>query len=247
MIPAPRLLRTFVVLAVAVASPGRAGQPETTAPAAVAPATNSAPSGADAERTQPDEITDILNDAVHFLAEGQLDAALEKVNLAIRLAPQDPDAYGLRAAIYAQKQLWPQAESDYGKVLAIDAANAPAKFDLAEIKFKQKFYDKARAGFLALEKDDSLGDLASYKVFLCDLAAGHVDAAGKELDAFNQVGGNASYYFANAAWSLYHHKTEEGRGWLTSAIQIYAQDKVNSYSISLKDLGYLPLPQPPGQ
>jgi Tfp pilus assembly protein PilF len=247
MIPAPRLVRSLFVLALVVSSQGLAQQPGAAPPATNGPVTTSAPAGATADEMRPDEITDILNDAIHFLAQGQPDAALDKVNLAIRLAPQDPDSYGLRAGIYAHKQLWPEAEKDYQKVLEIDATNSPAKFDLAEIKFKQKHYDKARSDFLALEKDDDLGDLASYKVFLCDLAGGHIDAAGKELDAFNQVGGNASYYFANVAWSLYHHKTEEGRGWLSSAIQIYAQDKVNSYSISLEDLGYLPLPQPPGQ
>jgi Tfp pilus assembly protein PilF len=247
MIPAPRLVRSLVLLAVMVSSQGQAQtqQPGATSSAANGPVTTSAPVAASPDQLRPDEITDILNDAIHFLAQGQPDAALDKVNLAIRLAPQDPDSYGLRAGIYAHKQLWPEAERDYQKVLEIDATNSPAKFDLAEIKFKQKHYDKARSDFLALEKDDDLGDLASYKVFLCDLAGGHIDVAGKELDAFNQVGGNASYYFANAAWSLYHHKTEEGRGWLSSAIQIYAQDKVNSYSISLEDLGYLPLP--PGQ
>jgi Tfp pilus assembly protein PilF len=194
---------------------------------------------------QPDEITGILNDVVQLLDQNQSDAALEKVNLAIRLAPHDRDSYGLRAGIYAQKQMWPQAEQDYRKVLQIDPSNAPAKFDLAEIKFKLKLFDQARSDFAALEKDDSLSDLASFRVFLCDLAAGHIDVAGKELDAFNQVGENASYYFANAAWSLYHHKTEEGRGWLTSAGQIFAEKKFTTYSFGLRDLGYLPLP-PPG-
>jgi Tfp pilus assembly protein PilF len=253
MISAPRLFHTAVLLALVVTSPGRAqaqqpgSGPGTNSPAASAPATNSAPAGANPVPAQPDAITAILSDAIHLIAQGQPDAALEKVNLAIRLAPQDPDPYGLRASMYAQKQAWPEAQKDYHKVLEIDPANVPAKFDLAEIKFKLKLYDQARSDFAALEKDDALGDLASYRAFLCDLAAGHVDAAGKELDAFNQVGGNASYYFANAAWSLYHHKTEEGRGWLTSGVQIYAQEKVNSYCNGLQDLGYLPLPPAPGE
>jgi len=194
---------------------------------------------------RPPEITAMLNDAVQFLTKGQDDAALEQVNLAIRIAPQDPDTYAMRAGIYAQKKLWIRAEEDYQKVLALDPSNVPAKLDLAEIKFQQKLFDPARADFVSLEKDDNLGDLASYRVFLCDLAAGHTVAASKELDAFNQVGSNASYYYANAAWALAHHKTEEGRGWLDSASRIFAPNKVNSYSISLKDLGYLPLPPSP--
>lgn len=247
MIPAPRLLRPFLLLALALSAPGRAQQPAPGAasPPVSMPATNSAPAPTAPAQEQSGEIAGILNDVVHLLAQNQSDAALEKVNLAIRLAPQDRDSYGLRAGIYAKKEMWPQAEQDYRKVLQIDPANAPAKFDLAEIKFRQKLYDQARPDFVALEKDDSLGDLAGFKVFLCDLAAGHVDVAARELDAFNQVGENASYYFANAAWSLSHHKTEEGRGWLASAVQIFAENKFNTYSVGLQELGYLPLPPPP--
>ena len=86
--------------------------------------------------------------------------------------------------------------------------------------------------------------MASYKVFLCDLFGGREDLASKELDIFNQAGRNASYYFANAAWSLYHHKTDDGRDWLTQAMNIYAPNKCRLYAKSLVDLGYLPLPPP---
>jgi hypothetical protein len=108
----------------------------------------------------------------------------------------------------------------------------------------QKQYDVARPGFVALENDPDMGDFASYKVFLCDLFGGHPDVAKKELDAFDDVMGNPSYYFSNAAWSLVHKNTEEARSWLLSASRIYPPQKNVYYAQSLRDLGYLPLPQP---
>ena len=97
----------------------------------------------------------------------------------------------------------------------------------------------------ALESDPDMGDLASYKIFLCDLFGGHEDVAKKELDAFNATGSKPSYYYSNAAWSLFHKNTEDARSWLVSALRIYPAQKNEFYQSSLKDLGYLPLPAPP--
>jgi len=213
-------------------------------PAINVPAPNSPPVSAIPDQPPADPVTLLLRQAFQLVQQKQFDAALDKVNAALQVAPKNSDAYGLRGNIYAQKGLWDQAWKDYHAALQFDGKNTKMRFNLAEIDFMQKKYDDARPGFLALEEDSDFGDLAAYKVFLCDLFGGHEELAAKELDAFNQVGSNASYYFANATWSLYHHKTEDGRGWLTSAVSIYALNKFKLYATSLVELGYLPLPPP---
>jgi hypothetical protein len=170
----------------------------------------------------------------------ELDAALARSNEALQHSPSDVTEYERRGNIYGQQKQWDLAVKDYKRALELDSKSTPAMFNLAEVEFLQKNYDAARAGFAALQKDPELGDLASYKVFLCDLVGGHVDVAARELDAFNQVGSNASYYFANVAWSAAHEKTDETRDWLRSGLDIYSPTKVRQYTTSLIDLGYLP-------
>jgi len=211
------------------------------------PVSYSPPVGASTGQPQADPVTLLLREALQLLEQKQLDAALDKVNAALQTAPQNPAAYGLRGNIFALKKLWDQAAKDYQTVLQLDGKNIQVKFNLAELEFMQKKYDDARPGFIALGQNPDMGDLAAYKVFLCDLLGAHEEAAAKELDAFNQAGANASYYFANAAWSLYHHKTEEGRGWLLSAAKIYEPNKFRIYATTLMDLGYMPLPPQPQQ
>jgi len=212
-------------------------------PTVSAPATNaSAASDAQAKATQQ-----TLIEGFQLAGQGKLDAALANANSILQTDPKNMMGLSLRGNIYTEKKLWDLAVKDYQTMLQIDAKNSPARFNLAEIKFQQKDYDGARSGFVAMEKDADLGDLATFKVFLCDLFGGHEDVASKEFDAFNQVGGNPSYYFANVAWYLYHHKIEDARSWLTSAINIYSDSprKINFYTKSLRDLGYLPIPAPP--
>jgi len=172
-------------------------------------------------------------------------ADLSAATAKISANPQDADAYGARGNLYAAKRDWEAASRDYQSAVTIDPTNAKAKFNLAEMSFMQKKFDAAKAGFAALEQDSDLGDLAAYKAFLSDLFGGQLDAASKELDAFNQVGGNASYYFANVAWSINHRKMDDARGWLRSATRIYPPAKIKLYVTTLFEMGYMPLPPAP--
>jgi hypothetical protein len=186
---------------------------------------------------------DKLRDAYQLFAKGDLDNALDKVDAIIKQEPQKGQAYLIRASIYAQEKEWDKAADDYQTMHQIEPNNAVVKFDQAELKFMQKKYDDARPGFVELQADKNLGDFATYKVFLCDLFGSHEDAASKDLDAINQVGGNPSYYFGNAAWDLVHRKNDDASDWLSSARRIYANapEKIANYTASLQSLGYLPL------
>ncbi len=202
-----------------------------------------------AVEAQAKAIVLLLRDANDMLSHGNPDGALEKVNTVIQQDPRSLAAYLLRGAIYSQKKMWDKAQGDYEAAHLINPHSLVVQFNLAEVNFAQKKYDDAKPGFMSIESDETtdIGDLAKYKVFLCDLFGGHDDLAQKDLDVFNQVGSRASYYFANAAWDLYHHKTEDARSWLLSASHIYSAQKIGFYAASLSDTGYLPLPPPPSK
>lgn len=184
-----------------------------------------------------------MREAYQELGSGKWDDAIDKVNAVINGDPRNAQAYLLRGSVYAQQKLWDKADQDYRTALALEPQSAVVRFDLAELKFMQKRYDEARSGFQDLETNKVLGDFATYKALLCDLFGAHEAAAAKDLDAINQVGGNPSYYFGNAAWDLVHNKPEAAAEWLKSASRIYADspNKLADYAASLKTLGYLPL------
>ncbi len=246
----PRLRDFSFVLALGllVSLPGRAAQPAgTNAPTTTAPAASTLTSPVDAAQK-------MVADAVTRMNTNDIDGALNDLTQAIKLNPNSTGAYVLRASLYCQKKQWTQAEDDFKAAGRIAPKNVVLKFNLVEIKFMQKQYDQARAGFLELQKDPAtlqndpeMVDFAAYKVFLCDLFAGHQDAAKKELDVFNDTMGNPSYYFGNAAWSLVHKNLDDARSWLLSASRIYPPEKNQYYAQSLRDEGYLPIPAPGDQ
>jgi Tfp pilus assembly protein PilF len=223
-----------------VTSPLLAQQPAATnAPPAVATSTN-----APASAVPANDPVKLLADARERLNKNDADGALTDVNQVITLDPKNLDAYVLRGSIYSRKKLWQQSEADFNSALQIAPNNMVVKYNVAEIQFMQKKYDVARPQFVAIQSDVGLGDVAAFKVFLCDLLGGHEDVAAKELDVFNQKAENPSYFYSNAVWSIYHKNIEDARSWLTSAAHVYPARKNMFYASTLKELGYLPLPAP---
>jgi Tfp pilus assembly protein PilF len=184
------------------------------------------------------DIAAILRQSINFLRQNRPDEALDKANAALVADPHNWACYFVRGNVYAITKQWDLAEQDYLAAEKMNDQNSAIKYNLADIQFAQKKYALARPGFAHLANDQELGDQATYKVFLCDLFGGYEDNAAKDLANINQTGANASYYFANAAWSLYHQKTDDANGWLNSARKIYPPAKFQRYSASLEVLGY---------
>jgi len=239
-------LRSFLgmacLLALILSSVTRAQHPGTNAPVTSKPATASVQDPNDAYVTT-------LREAYQMIAQGKQDDAMVKANAALQLNPKGLAGYVLRGSIYSEKKLYDKSEQDFQTALQLDPNNSTVKFNMAEIKFIQKQYSAARTAFASLAKDkaNDFSDLAAYKIFLCDLYGGQTNDASKELAAFNQAGSRPSYYFGNAAWDLFNHKTEDAREWLNSASNIYTPKKNSLYAASLSNLGYLPLPPPPAK
>jgi Tfp pilus assembly protein PilF len=214
------------------------------APAKPPPPTVSAP----IPTMTPAEIANrqALVEANQMIRVNDYDGAMGKVNQVIQSDPRDINAYLVRGQIYSHLKQPDKEANDFQSAHLIDPTNPVANFDLAESKFGQKSYDAARIGFADLAQDPTtfIGDLAAFKVFLCDMVGGHPDQAQKELDNFNKIGRRASYYYANATWSVAHKNYDDARGWLASAGHIYAPQKNSLYLRSMHDVGFLPLPAP---
>ena len=122
-----------------------------------------------------------LDPAAQLKRNQELDTELGRLSARLKENPYDAITYAQRGSIYAEKKSWDQAESDFRTALIYNNTLAKAAFDLAEMEFQQKKYDSARPGFDALKQDPNLGDLATYKVFLCDMLGGHEGVADRGI------------------------------------------------------------------
>jgi Tfp pilus assembly protein PilF len=184
----------------------------------------------------------MIDDAIVAIRNKNIDGAMIKLDAAIKTNPRSNTALVLRGCIYGTKKQWAQAEADFQAAEVVVPNDAQVRLLLADVRFSQKDYDTARTRYLMLVHDPDKGDLASFQVFMCDMGAGHQDAAAKEYAVFNQAGENPSYYFSNAVWSLAHKNVSDAKDWLNSASRIYPPAKNSPYIQGMVNLGYLPLP-----
>ena len=162
------------------------------------------------------------------MADGNLDQAANEATTAIQLDPQNPSAYELRGSVYIEKKVWDRAERDYAKADQISPDPA-YKYKLAEIKFLQRAYGDARSRFALLRQDPRLGDIATYKVFLCDLLDRHDSIAAQDLAAMDRGAKQPSYYFGHFAWDLFHRGGGDAAKSLAAAKKLYDKSTYDLY------------------
>ena len=173
-------------------------------------------------------VRNLLSESSQDLADGDYELAIRDASTAIQLDPHNASAYELRGAIYIEEKLWDRAERDYTTAERY-SPDAVYKYKLADIRFLAKAYEDAQPRFAALESDAHLGDLATYKAFLCDLLGYHENAALRDLAALDRGVHGPAYYYSHAAWDLYHANLPEARKYLGSAQQLFDRSTCGLY------------------
>jgi hypothetical protein len=197
--------------------------------------TNNISAGAVTSAKKSEVVAGMVEEGYSRLSSGDEEGALREVDAALQIDPKNVSAYELRGSIHIQQKLWDRAEDDYKAALAISPSTAVYKYKLAEIKFMQKLFDAARLRYLAIKDDPVLGDLATYKIILCDIFEGREEIAAGELAALNHGEKKLSYYYANALWDFTHKKIKEGDELVGTAQQTFGSAENQPYLETLID------------
>jgi tetratricopeptide (TPR) repeat protein len=147
----------------------------------------------------------LIDQATRQQSDGNLEDAARTASAAIEIDPKNVEALDLRGSIYLEEKLWDRAERDYTTLNTLSPDPA-YQYKLGQIRFLQKDYGNARPRFAALQSNARLGDLATYKVFLCDLLGGHESFAIRDLNALPSTNPQPSYIYGHVAWDLYHNQ-----------------------------------------
>lgn len=120
--------------------------------------------------------------------------ALALLDQAEVLYPNQADCYNLRGAVYLRRGDYARAASAFSRAAALDPDLWAAKFNLADIPFKQRDYPRARVLFDRLAdgtdryKAPTRWELAQYKAGLCCLLAHDEAGAARRLQRLTAPG-----------------------------------------------------------
>jgi tetratricopeptide (TPR) repeat protein len=159
---------------------------------------------------------------------GKMDKAVGEVSVAIQMNEQDAAAYELRGAIYIHLKIWDKAERDYTSANKISPDPA-YQYKIAEIRYLQKDYDNARPLYAALESDNRLGDLALFRVYLCDMLGYHRSIAATDLALIDQKPKNPSHFYAHGIQCLFEGKRADANKLFAAAGEYFGKTVEANY------------------
>lgn len=137
------------------------------------------------------KLDQLLDDAADALADGRSDDALKKAKDALKLAPNDVEALGLRAAALTELGEWEQADAAYADLMKREPKEPTWALAAADLFVRQPGDDPERteAAFALLEdvagavkKDPRLHFEWALTRALCFLAEGELEGAREELE-----------------------------------------------------------------
>ncbi|NJK90675.1 MAG: tetratricopeptide repeat protein [Blastochloris sp.] len=179
--------------------------------------------------------------AINHFNQNQLDEALKKLEEAEKLQSGLSETLNLRGAILVRMKKLEEAAATFQKLVQQDPKNPIPVFNLGESFFLQKKYAESKKHFQAFlaMPDTSTNALGQYKVFLCDLMLGNKAEVDKTINSLRPSPVSPLYYFVNSAVNFKAGNTEEARGYVASAFNIYPGGMNSAFADSFIELGWL--------
>jgi Flp pilus assembly protein TadD len=151
--------------------------------------------------------------------------ALEKLDIADQIAPNIPDTWSMRGAIYAEQHAYEKAEDAFEKEGKLLPGDFWPQYNAAELLLMEKKYAQAAAEFQGLVVYAGHEELVEFKVVYADLLQGNASAAKPVLDSMKFPSDSPAYYFAQAAWAFAHQDEKHGTYWVDAGLKVFGLQK----------------------
>ncbi len=153
--------------------------------------------------------TDLLLQMAYAAYEsGNMGLAVEKLDAAEKAKQSLAECANLRGAIFLRGGPYPKAVEQFKRAVNLDPGFWVARFNVAEVPFRQKDFPAARKAFenLAFETDrykqDKEWELVQYKLIVCDLLTGDAVDAQKRFTRLRSNPASTAKIFSQAAMSF---------------------------------------------
>jgi tetratricopeptide (TPR) repeat protein len=211
--------------------------------------TGAAKAGEPSAKPAPNpELQKLLGEAQDLQSRHRYFDALAKLDEAEKLAPNDPNVFNIRGAIYlvpAVRQ-FDKAKEQFEKASALEPTALAPKFNLSELLFVKHSFAEAEAAFAALLKEYTklqmpVRHLVAFKLLVSQAEQNKIDEANKTMNEhFTFMDDTPAYYFAKATLAFVQKKDDEAKEWLEKANVIFKSADNAPYLDSLMETRRIP-------
>ena len=186
-----------------------------------------------------------LGEANRLFQQKRIFETLEELDKTSKIFADSPEIYNLRGSSYVEMRAFDKALLDFQKASSFAKDNPSIEFNIAEVYFCTKEWQKSLDLFKkvikVLPKENmALGRLVEFKILLCDKKLGK-DAEAKEMaEKYDFQDDSPFYYYAQAALAYEAKDLVKAEEWLGRAGRVFGDPQVLApWQDTLVEYGYI--------
>lgn len=194
---------------------------------------------------QRKEFAKNFGDAARFFQQKRIFETLEALHEAEKIFPNSAELLNLRGSCYVEMRAFDKAMEAFEKALELAPDNTSIQFNVAEVLFVTRQWQKAHDKFQEILKDipednSSLGRLVEFKILLCKKKLGQDDEVVMLAEKYDYQDDSPYYYYAQAALAYDDGNLLEAEEWLARANRIFRNPNIIApWQDTLVEFGYI--------
>ena len=186
-----------------------------------------------------------LGNASRLFRQKRIFETLDELEKARAIFAEGPELYNLRGSCYVEMRAFDKAMRDFEKAASLSKGNASIEFNIAEVMFVTKQWQKALEGFekvllMIPHNNTALSRLVEFKILLCLKKAGRQDDAVILAEKYDFTDDSPFHYYAQAALAYDDNRPAEAEQWLARAARIFRNEAILSpWQDTLVEYGYI--------
>ena len=194
---------------------------------------------------QRKEFIQNFGEATRHFQKKEIFECLDSLSTAEKIFPNSAELLNLRGSCYVEMRAFGKAMESFTKALEIAPDNTSIRFNVAEVLFVTKEWQKAHDTFQKLLKDipenhTALSRLVEFKVLLCKKKLGQDAEVVILAEKYDYQDDSPYYYYAQAALAYEQGELFEAEQWLARANRIFRDPNILApWQDTLVEFGYI--------
>ena len=186
-----------------------------------------------------------LGEATRLFQQKRIFETLDELEKTIKVFADSPEIYNLRGSCFVEMRDFEKALADFEKARSFTKDNGSIDFNIAEVYFVTKQWQKSLDLFTKIIKalppaNLALGRLVEFKMLLCMKKLGMDAEAAALADKYDFLDDSPFHYFAQAALAYDKKDLIKAEEWLAIAGRIFQDPNVIApWQDTLVEYGYI--------
>lgn len=186
-----------------------------------------------------------VGEANRIFQQKRIFETMEELDKASAIFKDSPEIYNLRGSCYVEMRSFDKAMAEFNKASALSKDNPSIEFNIGEVNFVTKQWQKAYDIFERVLKllppsNTALSRLVEFKILLCLKKLGKDNDALILAEKYDFLDDSPFYYYAQAALAYDKKDLVKAEEWLARANRIFRDPNVLApWQDTLVEYGYI--------